>query len=177
MTTATTGLTQLARCSHRRPPYFPRSWPYGRVRLMSSYYFDDHDAGPPATPVHDASGAAACGEGKPWVCEHRWPSTAGMVGWRLAAGDSAVANWQEDGSGHVAFSRGHAFAAFAAPSAGVWSASLQTGLPAGAYCNVAAGDSCAEKVTVGKDGVAAVSVQSVVGIHTGAAAPATVTVA
>jgi alpha-amylase len=45
---------------------FLLAWPYGRVRLMSSFYFDDPDAGPPATPVFPKSGDAACGGSHPW---------------------------------------------------------------------------------------------------------------
>ena len=57
---------------------FLLAWPYGRPRLMSSYYFDDADAGPPATPVHDGGGAgqpAACGDG-PTARRARAPTTA-----------------------------------------------------------------------------------------------------
>eukprot|EP00966_Prymnesium_polylepis_P285759 6600963-Prymnesium_polylepis.1 len=133
---------------------------------MSSYYFSDHDAGAPSTAVHDGQGNVACGDGKPWVCEHRWPAISGMVSWRRAAGAEAVANWQSDGEGHVAFSRGAlAFVAFASPSAGTWSASLQTGLPPGEYCDVAADASCSKKLTVGADGVASLAVSSVVALH------------
>ena len=38
---------------------------YGTKRIMSSYYFDDSDQGPP-----DSS--PGCGD--QWVCEHRWKS-------------------------------------------------------------------------------------------------------
>ena len=109
----------------------------------------------------------ACGQGRPWVCEHRWPSIAGMVKWRQVAGTVRVANWVNDGDGHIAFSRGtNAFVAFSSPSSGVWRATLQTGLPPGTYCDVAAGAAavgarkptdCAE-VHVRGDGTADVAV-------------------
>jgi alpha-amylase len=154
---------------------FMLAWPYGRVRLMSSYYFTDHDAGAPSTPVHDGQGNVACGDGHPWVCEHRWPAIAGMVGWRRAAGSEDVGNWQQSGSGRVAFSRGRlAFVAFSALSAGTWSATLQTMLPAGTYCDVAADDACKNTVVVGADGTASILVGSsgsnVVALHVNATA-------
>jgi len=167
-------LTYKESASYALAAAFMLAWPYGRVRLMSSYYFSDHDAGAPSIPVHDGKGNVACGDGKPWVCEHRWPAISGMVGWRTAAGDAAVSDWQEDGAGHIAFSRGNAFVAFAAPTAGKWSASLQTGLTAGVYCNVAAGPSCSEKVSVSADGKAVVSVTSVLALHIKAKAAAIV---
>ena len=47
---------------------------YGFKRVMSSYVFEDADAGPPDTfPVTDGE----CSEG--WVCEHRWRTTSNMV--------------------------------------------------------------------------------------------------
>jgi len=159
---------------------FLLAWPYGRARLMSSYFFSDHDAGPPSEPVHSA-GQLACGKGHPWVCEHRWAAISAMVGWRKVAGSAAVANWANDGEGRIAFSRyKRAFIALAAPSSGTWTASLQTGLPAGTYCDVAAGAGgfgpstapCASKVTVGLDGKAQLSVGAtgvhIVALHVGA---------
>ena len=143
------------------------AWPYGRPRLMSSYYFEDFDAGPPTEPVHGAEGRLACGDGASWVCEHRWAAIGGMVRWRAVAASAPVQLWQEDGDGRVAFSRGgRAFVALAAPGGGVWKASLLTGLPAGIYCDVAAGAGglgppdapCASNVTVANDGRADVAV-------------------
>lgn len=164
---------------------FLLAWPYGRPRLMSSYYFTDHDAGPPSSLVHGGS-KPACGPGAPWVCEHRWAVIAAMVGWRDAAGSSDVTNWFADGSGRIAFSRGsRAFIAIAIPNSGVWSASLQTGLPAGTYCDVAVGgmaiegntslrSACASPITVGSDGQSQISVGAsgihVVALHVGALA-------
>ena len=76
---------------------------------MSSYFFSSHDQGPPSSAVHTSSGAVNCGDGKPWVCEHRHPLIAGMARWRLAAGDAAVTNWQTISADQIAFSRGAAF--------------------------------------------------------------------
>lgn len=48
---------------------------YGFKRVMSSYFFDNHDQGPP--PNQPNMSPAACGNG--WVCEHRWSSIINMV--------------------------------------------------------------------------------------------------
>jgi len=151
---------------------FLLAWPYGRVRLMSSYFFDDHDAGAPSQSVHDGD-VLRCGTGQPWVCEHRWAAISSMVKWRAVAADADVANWVSDGDGRIAFSRGaRAFLALATPSSGNWQSTFQTGLPQGTYCDVAAGAGgfgpqppvCASNVTVGADGTAQISVGAS-GVH------------
>ena len=48
---------------------------YGFKRVMSSYYFDNHDTGPPGSQPNGGQGD--CGNG--WVCEHRWNSIGNMV--------------------------------------------------------------------------------------------------
>ncbi len=53
---------------------------YGYVRIMSSYYFESGDDGPPMNedwttanvPINDDG---SCGGG--WVCEHRWRAITG----------------------------------------------------------------------------------------------------
>lgn len=64
---------------------FMLAHPYGHPKVMSSYAFSDHDAGPPSQPVH-SGGSVNCNQGQ-WVCEHRFPEIAGMVGFRNVAGD------------------------------------------------------------------------------------------
>lgn len=145
---------------------FMLSWPYGQVRVMSSYYFSNTDQGPPGTGVNNGNN---CNNGNDWVCEHRWTSIANMVAWRNTAGSSAVQNWQTGNANQIAFSRGGvAFIAFNRGSSN-WDTTLTTGLPAGTYCNIIVSDdtnSC-PTVTVGSDGRASVSVPGVnaVAIH------------
>jgi len=43
---------------------FMLAHPYGYPKVMSSYYFDGHDQGPPSTPVHSGS-SIACGGAPP----------------------------------------------------------------------------------------------------------------
>ena len=49
---------------------------YGFKRVMSSYYFDDTDQGPPGNDPKSIS-QGSCGNG--WVCEHRWSTTLNMA--------------------------------------------------------------------------------------------------
>lgn len=115
---------------------FMLAHPYGEVRVMSSYYFSDTDQGPPSVGV---SGGANCGDGKNWVCEHRWSSIANMVAWRNAAGTSAITDWTNgDNANEIAFGRGGAaFIALNRASSSSWYVnSITTGLPAGEYCNI-----------------------------------------
>jgi alpha-amylase len=84
--------------------------------------------------------------GSKWMCEHRWRPIANMVGFRNAVNADwrAVANWWTNGNRQIAFGRGslgfllinaepgtsaHAFG----PESNGW---IQTGLPAGKYCDV-----------------------------------------
>ena len=55
---------------------FMLSFHRGFKRLMSSFYFDNADQGPPENPPESVT-SGSCGDG--WVCEHRWPIIANMV--------------------------------------------------------------------------------------------------
>lgn len=55
---------------------------YGFMRIMSSYYFDNSDQGPPGSSYGGTddvpiNGDGTCGGG--WVCEHRWNAITQMV--------------------------------------------------------------------------------------------------
>lgn len=101
-----------------------------------------------------------------------------MVQWRNVAGkDSKVENFQNGNDNQIAFSRGgKAFVAMNRDSYNKWETTLQTGLPAGTYCDVIHtldGDdtsSCSNVVDVDSNGYAHVSVPTkyAVAIHTGA---------
>lgn len=112
---------------------FMLAFPYGNVRLMSSYYFTNTDAGPPSVSVTNGK---YCNDGQHWVCEHRWPQIAAMVAWRNAVGTSEIGNWQTGNGNQIAFSRGgKGFIAFNRGSS-TWTVTLTTGLPAGNYVNI-----------------------------------------
>ena len=54
-----------------------------------------------------AGESAACGEGYPWVCEHRHPQLANMTHFRQATAGAPAQGWQNFADGDViAFSRG-----------------------------------------------------------------------
>lgn len=129
---------------------------------MSSYYFTDTDQGPPS--VGPSSGTY-CMDGSHWVCEHRWGPIANMVKWRSTVGTSDVSNWQQGSSDQIAFSRGGlGFIALNRGSSS-WTATLQTGMSAGTYCNII-GDTDADDtdtctgITVSSSGTATITVPS-----------------
>jgi alpha-amylase len=116
---------------------FMIAWPYGVPQVMSSFTFTDPEVGPPANGSGTTS-AVNCASG--WACEHRWRSTANMVGLRNTAAGAGVTNWWSNGSNQIGFGRGNlAYAAFNR-AGGALTRTFQTSLPAGTYCDVLAGD-------------------------------------
>ncbi|WP_406044098.1 alpha-amylase family glycosyl hydrolase [Micromonospora sp. NBC_00898] len=116
---------------------FMLAWPYGVPQVMSSFAFTNSDQGPPADSG-GATTAVSCGNG--WVCEHRWRTTANMVGFRNTVAGTGVSNWWSNGSNQIAFGRnGKGYVVFNRDG-GPLSRSFQTSLPAGTYCDVANGD-------------------------------------
>lgn len=122
---------------------FHLAWPYGLPRIMSSFAFTNRDTGPPndgngniVPPGFTADGQCTNG----WVCEHRWPQIAHMVGFRNAVEGTGVNNWWDNQSNQIAFSRGNrGFIVFNGQYGVDLRQTLQTGLPAGTYCDIATG--------------------------------------
>ncbi|XP_015840636.2 alpha-amylase [Tribolium castaneum] len=159
---------------------FMLAHPYGTTRLMSSFAFDNNDQGPPQdgagnliSPSINDDGT--CGNG--YVCEHRWRQIFNMVGFRNAVQGTGIENWWSDGNQQIAFGRGNK--GFVAFTIGYdLNQHLQTGLPAGSYCDVISGNaengSCSGKtITVGGDGYADISLganedDGVIAIHVNA---------
>lgn len=158
--------------------------PYGYPSVMSSYAFDrgsqsGRDRGPPS----DAAGAttrvscatsletATIGQ---WVCEHRDPMIRRMIAFRRAVAGADINRLWDNGGNAVAFSRGDkGFVAINRESSTV-TASVATGLSAGAYCDVLSGGIVAgacvgTTITVSTDGTIALSLPalSAVAIHQG----------
>ncbi|KFO26901.1 Pancreatic alpha-amylase [Fukomys damarensis] len=130
---------------------FMLAHPYGFARVMSSYRWDRNFQngkdvndwiGPPndngATKEVTINEDTTCGNG--WVCEHRWRQIRNMVAFRNVADGQPFSNWWDNGSNQIAFGRGNR--AFIVINNDDWSLSeiLQTGLPAGTYCDVISGD-------------------------------------
>lgn len=113
------------------------AYPYGVPQVMSSFTFNNHDQGPPAS-TNGTTTAVSCGNG--WQCEHRWRTTANMVGLRNAAAGTGVTNWWSNGSNQIAFGRGSAAYVAFNRSGSALTRTFQTSLPAGTYCDVMSGD-------------------------------------
>ncbi|XP_059120957.1 pancreatic alpha-amylase isoform X2 [Peromyscus eremicus] len=155
---------------------FMLAHPYGFTRVMSSYRWtrnfqngkDVNDwMGPPnnngVTKEVTINPDTTCGND--WVCEHRWRQIRNMVAFRNVVNGQPFSNWWDNGSNQVAFGRGNR--GFIVFNNDDWSLSttLQTGLPAGTYCDVISGDkidgNCTGiKVTVGNDGNAHFSISN-----------------
>ncbi|XP_077978297.1 alpha-amylase 1-like [Glandiceps talaboti] len=155
---------------------------YGSIRIMSSYYFEDTEIGPPADGNGNTNDVECSVQGG-WVCEHRWRQIYHMVWFRQVVHGTSVQNWWDNGSNQIAFSRGNkGWIAFNLDS---WNlnTSINTGLPAGTYCNLIVADydsntrSCTDRenngtprtVTVAGNGFASVNIpvnsDPVVAIH------------
>jgi len=132
---------------------------YGTPQVYSGYAFTDTDTGPrqdadgrvlDATCVADPAPTTPVTDGD-WVCQHRWPQVAGMVGWRGVAGDAPVVDTWSQGDA-VALGRGRR--AFVVVNAGddELVTTLSTSLPDGGYCDVLAGqeDCLATEVSDGR---------------------------
>ncbi|HEX6746930.1 MAG TPA: alpha-amylase family protein [Longimicrobium sp.] len=121
--------------------------PYGYPSILSAYAFNrpaQNDMGPPSDangwtlPVSCAASLETAAVGQ-WVCEHRDPYIARMVGFRRRVAGTDVNHWWDDGANAIAFSRGNkGFVAINRNAAAV-STPVATGLPAGTYCDLLTG--------------------------------------
>jgi alpha-amylase len=149
---------------------FMLAHPQGQPVVLSGYRFSNGDAGPPA--------GGGCSNPS-WVCQHRWGNIANMVAYRRhtvgacrEGGETSVDNWWADGRNRIAF--GCADRGFVVINAdgGRLTQRLQTGLPAGRYCNVLSNDDpCGgETVEVDAQGFATfnVAAMNASAIHGGA---------
>ena len=154
--------------------------PYGYPVVMSSYAFDrgtqaGRDAGPPAPAgtVACAARIEAAITGQ-WVCEHRDPWIAAMVGFRRAVAGADFSRMWEGGADAVAFSRGDKGWVAINNGASSVSATVVTGLAAGTYCDILsgskAGAACTGRtVTAAADGSVTITLgaHSAVALHSG----------
>lgn len=89
-----------------------------------------------------------------------------MVAFKNTVEGTAVSNWWDNGDNQIAFSRGNrGFIAFNGQYRVDFNQVLQTGLPAGTYCDLAAGsksgNTCSgTSVTVNSDGTASIFLSS-----------------
>ncbi len=133
-------LTHKDRSLYTLANVFMLAWPYGTPRLMSSYPFEHGDQGPPnddgvTRAIHHPDGGDRCGTD--WVCEHRWGPIQRMVGFRAATRAApTVDHWWDNGGNQIAFSRGDRGFVVINRAERTLSQRLQTGLPAGDYCDL-----------------------------------------
>ena len=71
-----------------------------------------------------------------WICEHRWRQIYNMVKFHNAALYQPVLNWWDNGYQAIAFGRGNRGFIVINNEDFAISERLQTGLPAGEYCDV-----------------------------------------
>jgi len=141
---------------------FMLAWPYGYPMVMSSYRFEDGDQGPPdSRPI---AGNGECDAA--WVCEHRRPAIAGMVGFRNATAGTDVSDWQAPTDVTIAFGRDDRGVVVINLGTGSFFGTLHTSMDPGTYCDVVSGCQ-ADNVRVEADGTVTVSLppMSAVAIH------------
>ncbi|XP_032074411.1 pancreatic alpha-amylase-like [Thamnophis elegans] len=130
---------------------FMLAHPYGFTRIMSSFrwprYFQNGEdinswVGPPSYEDGSIKSVTinpdtTCGNG--WICEHRWRQIRNMVIFRNVVDGQPFTNWWDNNSNQVAFGRGNQ--GFIVFNNDDWNltATLQTGLPEGIYCDIISG--------------------------------------
>ncbi|NMM98635.1 InlB B-repeat-containing protein [Bifidobacterium olomucense] len=166
---------------------FMLAYDYGKPKLISDYYFTDgnSDAGPTGTTdthVTDVDFDEACKtsgtrEQGQWLCEQRWASVRGMIGFHNAVAGTTVGNWQHNGANNIGFARQDANGkdqGFIAINNTLQEhqETYQTSLPNGEYCDVYTSGKTCNKVTV-KDGKLSVTIakRSAVAIYAAADKP------
>lgn len=110
------------------------------------------------------NGDGTCGPER--ICEHRWRQIANMVMFSNSARGTKVENWWDNGNNQIAFSRGNfGFIAFNGEFNQDMNVTVQTGLPAGTYCDIISGNLCGmfctgAFVNVRADGMGTVNIPS-----------------
>ena len=141
---------------------FLLAYGYGSPQIFSSFEYSDYNQGPPAASNGDVTDTV-CGTGA-WECAEQNAAIDAMVGWHnLALTDgAAVANWTTDGNDLIAFSRGDAAWIAINNGSSARTATFQTGLPDGSYCDIIAdtysNGTCSGSGIIVADGQATVTV-------------------
>lgn len=134
--------------AYRLANVFMLAQPYGYPSVLSSYRFtcpSGNSAGPRSDPdgwtlpvACAASWEAATANGD-WICEHRDPHVARMVGFRNRVAGTAIAGWWDNDANAIAFSRGDkGFVAINRENASV-NVTATTTLAPGTYCDLITG--------------------------------------
>lgn len=156
---------------------FMLAWPYGYPKVMSSYDFHGNtDAGGPGVSVHNGGNLECFGSN--WKCEHRWAPVAGAMDFRNhTTRNFFTSDWWDNGNNQIAFGRGDAGHVAINKESFALTATVQTQMAPGQYCNVLNGEmssdgtSCTgEVITVNADSTINLNVASyeAMAIHDGA---------
>jgi len=152
---------------------FMLAQPYGYPSVMSSYAFEcpgGNSTGPRSDPDGWTLPVACVGSWTgttigDWICEHRDPSIARMVGFRKRVAGTPIANWWDNDANAIAFSRGDKGWVAINRESTTLNQTVQTGLAAGTYCDLltggVVGGACAgTSIVVAGDGTVALSLAS-----------------
>jgi alpha-amylase len=140
---------------------FLLAYGYGTPQVYSSFAWEAADASPPADKdgyITDTDCSSAT-----WACVHHKPAITGLVSFHNHVGKAPVRNWWDNGGNLIAFSRGSAGWVALNNDKTPHTATFDTGLSAGTYCDVTTGSVAKGKcsgatVKVGSDGKAKVTV-------------------
>ncbi len=108
---------------------------YGSPQIFSSFSWTDTNASPPATANGLITDTDCSSDA--WVCTHRNAGIVGMIGWHDYVGDAKRHHFYTDDANVIAFSKGtRGWVAFNNNLSTDKTITVQTGLPAGTYCDV-----------------------------------------
>ncbi|XP_055894216.1 uncharacterized protein LOC106071375 [Biomphalaria glabrata] len=123
---------------YKRAQAFTLAAGYGTQRVMSSYFFQDTEAGPPADSnehildvLPHADGT--CGNG--WVCEHRWEAIRNIVKYSNLVKGSPLTDCQATAN-TVSFMRGDNTLFWMTSDDVTSTETILTNLTDGAYCDL-----------------------------------------
>ncbi|KAG9091378.1 hypothetical protein FS749_016590, partial [Ceratobasidium sp. UAMH 11750] len=150
---------------------FMLAYPYGTPTILSSFYFDNNDAGAP----NGAWGSCNGNQGtNGWICQHRWTAIAGMVKFYNKVAGKDINNWVQGSNNQIAFGRGTSGFVVINNADSAWKKTFKTSLTSATYCDVLTGKKSGSSCTGGKVTIAngsftvTVPARSAVAYHTGA---------
>ena len=131
--------------SYKMANAFLLAWPYGYVRIMSSYTWPQHFVGsedvnswmgsPDHSPTqHTANNTALVNS--TWMYEHRWPEIANMVKFHNVVVGTPVTKWWDNQYQAISFARDRKGYIIINNENFVLNRWFETTLPSGIYCDV-----------------------------------------
>ncbi|MEY9962222.1 alpha-amylase [Streptacidiphilus sp. MAP12-16] len=115
---------------------FELAWGYGTPEVYAGFDFTNSDDSPPADSNGFVTGTT-CGSG--WECTDRITGVNHLVAWHNHTAGQSVANWYDDGSNLIAFSRGNQGWIAINNESSAQTKTFATGLAAGTYCDIVHG--------------------------------------